>query len=60
MNVHFFIEVPVRAGVWPKSRNCDAHKAVSALPEMCRIRVAEWAERNQEYAFTEKDKGNKT
>lgn len=33
MNVHFFIEVPVRARVWPKSRDRDAHKAVPWLPE---------------------------
>lgn len=33
MNVLFFIEVPVRAMVWPKSRDRDAHKAVPGLPE---------------------------
>lgn len=31
-----------------------------ACRKMCRGRAAEWAEQNQEYAFTEKDKGNKT
>lgn len=29
----FFIEMPVRARVWPKSKDRDAHKAVPGLPE---------------------------
>lgn len=33
MDVHFFIEVPVRAMVWPKSKDRDAHKAVPVPPE---------------------------
>jgi len=52
----FFHKMPVRARVWLQSRDRDAHKAVPGLPEMCRER----AERNQEFDFTEKDKGNKT